>query len=451
MIKNFSVLNFKALKNLTHFSVSDLNIVVGRNSCGKTSILQSLLLLKQSINSDNNDAVTLEGDFLTYSNLKELSNGLPPINNAKISYSFDLETKSLSGEISFEIYNKKENNTYKPAIKNFTTEHFDNDRKIKTNFDRLNVINRKKISGRSFFDYDIEVDEVGYFRFLPSHIKGKPLKKEKKSLHFPLELALPVQKELCNELYEELSRIRYLGPLRASPKRAYVHFSESESELLYTGENAAHVLWLNQNKIVSLNGQSLNLVDALNKCISIAGLSQEITPSRIGNLIYKINLNHNSCASTITLADVGFGYSQLIPIILLCLLAPENSLILLEQPEIHLHPSSAANLADLFLMFINSGLRFIIETHSVDLVNKLRLRVIQDSSLVERVSVAFVEESEGDGTIVKQRHIDADGMFDQWPKGFLDDSEKIALSIMKERANKRSINKVANSATKKEG
>ena len=102
-------------------------------------------------------------------------------------------------------------------------------------------------------------------------------------------------------------------------------------------------------------------------------------------------------------------------------------------------------------MFINSGLRFIIETHSVDLVNKLRLRVIQDSSLVERVSVAFVEESEGDGTIVKQRHIDADGMFIQWPKGFLDDSEKIALSIMKERANKRSINKIANSATKKEG
>lgn len=83
---------------------------------------------------------------------------------------------------------------------------------------------------------------------------------------------------------------------------------------------------------------------------------------------------------THNLLDVGFGASQVIPILAACLYAPKNSLIIIEQPELHLHPKAQAILADLFIETQNRGVRFLLETHSEHLLIRVRLRVARTSA-----------------------------------------------------------------------
>ena len=177
-------------------------------------------------------------------------------------------------------------------------------------------------------------------------------------------------------------------------------------------------------------------MEALHKSIEILGLGQEITSEKISEMVYQIGLKIKNSNSAVSLADVGFGYSQVLPVILLGLLNNNDNLLLIEQPEIHLHPSSASKLADLFLAFIKDKKKFIIETHSQELINKLRLRVIQDPSLKELINIVFIDQDEN-GTQIKQFEIDETGMFPEWPKGFLDESENIAREILKARVKSR--------------
>jgi predicted ATPase len=167
--------------------------------------------------------------------------------------------------------------------------------------------------------------------------------------------------------------------------------------------------------------------------MSCIGLSQAITPDKIGEIIYKVGVAEKNSGKPVSLADVGVGYSQIIPIILLGLLNNPENLMLIEQPEIHLHPSSAANLADLFLGFIEDNKRFIIETHSQDFINKLRLRVIQNPELKDKINIVFVEQDAEGASHIKQFEIDENGMFPEWPEGFIDESENLAREILKAR------------------
>ena len=84
------------------------------------------------------------------------------------------------------------------------------------------------------------------------------------------------------------------------------------------------------------------------------------------SIVYQIlfRLRGNDSKKAVTIADVGFGVSQLLPILVLGLRSDESAILMLEQPEIHLHPKSQANLADFLLTLIEQGKRVIVETHS---------------------------------------------------------------------------------------
>ncbi|WP_114706491.1 AAA family ATPase, partial [Vibrio cholerae] len=223
------------------------------------------------------------------------------------------------------------------------------------------------------------------------------------------------------------------SPVRAKPERAYVHYSQDVSKLNEDGSNSAHILWSKRAEKVQWKNEYYPLSVAVNKCIETIGLSQEISPDKVGDIIYKVGIKESSSGSDVSLADVGFGYSQVIPIILTGLLNKKENLMLVEQPEIHLHPSSAGNLADLFLGFAENDKRFIIETHSQEFINKLRLRVIQNPELKNKINIVFVEQDKGGSSRIKQFEINEDGMFPEWPEGFLDESESLARKILEAR------------------
>lgn len=435
MIKSLSLENFKSFKNLDNLQIKHLTILLGRNSCGKSSIIQSLLLLKQTIEQNNDADLNVEGKYLKFSNLKDISYGLPNINNAAITYEFGVESGEEFSNIRLEFKNKKKEESYVPSLTGFIHKNNNKEinlKKIKNSDlsddlkDLLKRLKEKKVEfveGRPKF-------ETIFKNFMPKAIRHVSNK------DFILPLNFVYEKLMIDEFEKDLRKIKYLSPLRASPERIYVHYSQSASEISENGANSAHVLWARRNQMVYLNNQENNLLVALGKCIEILGLGQEITSKKISEMVYQIGLKLKNSNGLVSLADVGFGYSQVLPVILIGLLNNNNNLILIEQPEIHLHPSSAGKLADLFLAFIKDKKTFLIETHSQEFINKLRLRVIQDPTLKEFINIVFIDQDEN-GTKIKQFEIDETGMFPEWPRGFLDESENIAREILKARVKSR--------------
>lgn len=127
-----------------------------------------------------------------------------------------------------------------------------------------------------------------------------------------------------------------------------------------------------------------------------------------------------------TLNQVGSGISQTLPVVVLCLeafsqskLFNVNTLVLLEQPELHLHPSSQALLGDMFARFAEEGTQFIIETHSEYIVTRLRLMKLMKQTHV-KLNLIFAEKDELGTARLSTVEIDEKGKSDYWPKGFME-------------------------------
>ncbi|PWQ93652.1 DUF3696 domain-containing protein [Leucothrix arctica] len=448
MISKISLSNFKAFQEMNDLEIRDLTVIVGRNSCGKSSLMQSLLLLKQTLDSTSENPLCLEGKYLKFSNLKELSYGLPAVNAAKIGYDIFLDNTAASGNVKISYRNIKKDDLYTPQLSEFTTYLKKDGKTTSTPFLPMSKpkikATYKKYS--HFFGKESEVSlsesEVIFDKFMPESLNlvykiNKPNSDEKiRTLPLPILMASDDgSNHLILQLSQDLKNIRYLSPIRAAPKRAYVHYSQDVSLLNEDGSNSAHILWAKREHKVQWKKKTYKLIEAVNKCIKTIGLSQVISPDKVSDIVYKVGISESNSGSDVSLADVGFGYSQVLPIVLLGLLNSKENLMLIEQPEIHLHPSSAGNLADLFLGFVDDGKRFIIETHSQEFINKLRLRVIQNPELKSKINIVFVEQNEGESSTIKQFEIDEKGMFPEWPSGFIDESEKLAKEILKARMN----------------
>ena len=124
----------------------------------------------------------------------------------------------------------------------------------------------------------------------------------------------------------------------------------------------------------------------------------KVSVSQFQDVIHKLLVNQNSLDLDIT--DVGFGISQILPVIIQGYLAHENSITLIEQPEIHLHPKMQADLADLFISIINStneegGKKtkkyLFVETHSEYLLKRLRRRISEGKILNDDVAIYLID------------------------------------------------------------
>lgn len=206
-------------------------------------------------------------------------------------------------------------------------------------------------------------------------------------------------------------RINYVSPLRAHPKRYYFLDKAKTNTFLDTldGEAIAEIL--------KENG---HLRHSVNTWFEKFNLQFEVGP--IKDVIHQIVVKQNSLALDIT--DVGFGVSQVLPVIIQGFLSGERSLTLIEQPEIHLHPKMQADLADLFIDIVSkknkqgNNKQLLIETHSEYLLKRLRRRISENKISAEDVAIYYIEPQElTKSAEIKKIDISAKGAFD-WPRDF---------------------------------
>jgi predicted ATPase len=220
--------------------------------------------------------------------------------------------------------------------------------------------------------------------------------------------------------------LQYLGPLRESPQVLY-NPGPSRIDLGTKGEYTAAVLHAHQNRkyMVPLPDGSVRntrLGEALNLWLVELGLADEAKATDRGRLGIGLTVSPVGSGKDVDLTSVGVGVSQVLPVLLLCLLARRGSVVLMEQPELHLHPAMQLRLADFLLACAKSGRQIIIETHSEHLVNRLRLHVAQDetSATSDYVQLLFAEQENGVTSYRTSQINPLGGLSEDWPRGFLD-------------------------------
>lgn len=240
-------------------------------------------------------------------------------------------------------------------------------------------------------------------------------------------------------------QVTYLGPLRQEPQVVYRTYSPAQPRNLGTkGEYTAPVMYrLRNEKVrVPLPGgtvEKVTLQTAVDAWLEALGAAPSIVVRDTGRLGYDVRVSQPGLSATVDLTSVGVGVSQVVPVVLACLLAEPGGVVLLEQPELHLHPAMQQRLADFFLAIANSGRQLIIETHSEYLITRLRLRVAEDRTNHVMDQLCFINASKvGPRTQFKQVNVNRYGSFEEWPEGFFDqaaeDSQTLLLEGLKKKA-----------------
>jgi predicted ATPase len=229
----------------------------------------------------------------------------------------------------------------------------------------------------------------------------------------------------------------HLGPLRAAPQPLYeLPLAASETSVGRNGEFTAAVLNAHANRFVltpdpdSGRIRQRRLGDAVNEWVSAIKLLSSVKALESGKLGYELQLEMEGVARDLDLTTVGVGVSQALPIIVLGLITAPGSLLLFEQPELHLHPDVQAALGDFFLALARTGRQIIVETHSDYLVNRLRRRAATDkkSDVPEQVRLFFFERQGSSSEVISARIAPGGGM-PGWPQGFLDTASREVEAI----------------------
>ena len=136
---------------------------------------------------------------------------------------------------------------------------------------------------------------------------------------------------------------------------------------------------------------------------------------------YEVLVRTGPRSPEVRITDIGFGVSQILPVLVLCYYVPEGSIILLEHPEIHLHPSVQADLADVLIGVVNRrNVQIIVESHSEHLLRRLQRRIAEGAIEHDKTALYFCCLEQGTSKI-ERLEVDIFGSISNWPKDFFGD------------------------------
>ena len=431
MFKQISMTNFKSWRATGPVRLAPLTGFFGANSSGKSSLLQMLLLLKQTSESSDPNLVLQTGSLqkdheayvrlgtasdLTYGSQTEMTFGLV----FDASQSLDAFTKLVHenyvdlSDLSFEtsIYADRES-VYVSSLRYFHGDDF-----------------LARLSRQSNNHYRFHLTVKGEESLRP---RGRPRENFKpvKCYGFPQE-AYQVHADswflnfFDHTFEKEFGNLFYLGPLREYPQREYRWGGEQPSNVGIKGELAIPALLASGNRKVygSQRKSKRNRLEArIAQCLVDLNLASSFRLDSVaeGSALYQVKLKRNKRSHEVLITDLGIGVSQVLPVLVLCYYVPEGSTIILEQPELHLHPSVQAGLADVFIDVVkNRNVQILLESHSEHLLRRLQRRIAEEVFAPDDAALYFCEMSDGESNLTALE-VDMFGNIRNWPEDFFGD------------------------------
>ncbi len=450
MITKLRAQNFKSWQDTGPLQFAPLTGLFGANSSGKTSILQVLLMLMQTVESPDRNRVLHFGDdrsFVDFGTFHDLLY----THNTDLTLQLDVSWK-LNKPLPFS-------RTSLLPINNLTfyTEiHEENDRILaacfryttdKDEFVGMKRSNKNKKSGRNQY-------ELIHGGFQATRNPGRPwnLPPPVKCYGFPDEVSgyyqnLGFLSDFVLAFENLCSEITYLGPLREYPRRSYIWSGERPQDVGLSGEEAIPALLaaraegLTSPRLVNVNRShkpiEQRILEWLQKMELIHSFSLEPIAENRKDYEFRVKKSPNS--SEVLITDVGFGVSQLLPVLVLCYYVPENSTIILEQPEIHLHPKVQSDLADVLIDVVkNRNVQIILESHSEHLLLRLMRRMAEEDISADQTALYFCQIHDGTSEIERLK-IDQYGNISNWPQDFFGDSTGELVEKTKAEMQRRKV------------
>ena len=289
--------------------------------------------------------------------------------------------------------------------------------------------------------FELATDSVEY-EFIRNRGRPWPLPHPVKTHLFPNEIRSFYQNagflgdfELA---YENLmDSIYYLGPLREYPRREYHWGGSSPNDVGQRGERTVDAILAatrdGETRSLGYRKRRKSFQEMIAHWLNELGLIHEFRLDEIekGTNLYRAMVKTSSSSVPTALTDVGFGVSQILPALVLLYYVPEGSTVLMEQPEIHLHPAVQSGLADVMLNVAAArNVQIIVESHSEHLMRRLQRRVAEKAASSEDVKLYFVSATQGVAQ-ASDLVLNEWGEIENWPEQFFGDEMGEIAAITK--------------------
>jgi len=455
MFKYLRIQNFKGWKDTKTIQMAPITLFFGTNSSGKSSIGHFLMMLKQTVELPDRKAVFYPGNTKSAVELGSYHDFVfqhDPENKIDFEYQWTLEKtlnvrdsdskKSYSGNtLSFASTVGLTNGDQHPLAVEKLRYELQNEGK-----DIFTINMYRSESGSKY-----KVEATGY-ELKKQRGRAWPLNTPYRFYGFPDEVVAYHQNadfvQDLNLYHERLFRsLFYLGPLRTKAVRLYSWTGIEPESVGYAGENSIAAILSAHDRKLNLGYKRLykGFQEIIALQLKAMNLIEEFQVERISEhrQEYEVKLRTKGSRDWVTLSDVGFGISQVLPVLVQCFYAPPGSTIIIEQPEIHLHPSAQAALADVMIDVIKSrennsdrNIQLIIETHSEHFLRRLQRRVAEDILPQESIAAYFADVSKAPAQL-DPLQLDLYGNIKNWPENFFGDEMEDVMAQAKAAMQKR--------------
>lgn len=436
MLNRLQLKNFKSWRELD-LKLAPVTALFGSNSSGKSSIIQFLQLLKQTKDSTNTQAVVEFGDSSTAVELgsyrdaiyqHEISNSLNWALDWSTTKAIVLNDASRKSSMIGTSTNLGIDVGLAARGRQVVTEN------LSYRFDGMTFSLTKRDTKPG---YQLVSSDENRLKFVRSMGRPWDLPEPTKCFSFPDQAQTYFQNAqflglLENAYVEQIDHILHLGPLRDDPKRQYSWSGSTPADVGPRGERTIEAILAatdsKQRRNLKYKSPTKPFQEMIALWLRKLGLIDSFRVAEVGkdSGLFRVFVKKNPYSVETLITDVGFGVSQVLPVLTLLYFAPEHSTIMIEQPEIHLHPHVQAGLADLIIAtVINRRLQIIVESHSEHFLNRLLRRVAERETEFgiidhEQVALYFCQNIQGSSHLERLR-VNLFGGVENWPKDFFGD------------------------------
>lgn len=408
MISHLTLENFKSLKK-ADLDLRKLNILVGPNNTGKSSMLHALAFLAQNAKEST---LNLNGKYVNLGNLRDIS--FKGADTIVISFriQFDEEERKKIKEIfrgtPFSEFDFSEVTSYisVPIDKNIKEGYTVDIEYLTTEFSdkSRSVIFAYQKEGEVYITEELKEDITG----VSGGIMARPTEGRGKILNIYQEFV-----KITERVFEE--KFFYLKALRGTEEREREIGGLSKSVGLH-GEFLVDILaYIRDDPKYEI------LKEKIRNWGSRFGF-RNIISRLIKSPRYAVNLTDERLGVQSNIVDIGFGINQILSVIVQCFYAPKGSVIMIEEPEMHLHPRSQAELADLFVDAVDYGQQLIIETHSEHMLLRLQRRMAEGKISPDDIAIySFYFDEEEKSNKTERIELDEFGRFKGKIPGFFEE------------------------------
>lgn len=403
MLKGISFSNYKCLDNKS-FEFGEVNLFSGYNGRGKSSVIQAILMLSQSIDKSNANSLEklhLNGPLVNLGDFDEILADISSEDKWTLGIEMVIDSISNNHKISFGY-------------------------SLSDDF-KVGIMSKCIIDNDDYFD-----------------VAGKALGSDSvggaSSESLTKQLPLYINQLLARHNLHFVSAGRR-GPVKFEEKLEIPEnycVSTDGSTTINTMASYKDMVDARLN-VDSLDNTQYSLVESVTRwtsfimnggAVSVKGrTTKDSILNQTKSSVLSLGFNIGDSLRSFNSYNVGFGYSYILPIVVTALIAKPGNIVIVENPEAHLHPEAQLNLTFLLAKLAGIGVQVFIETHSEHVVNGLRLAVLKPEYTItsDNVRMYFFDSDYS----IKQLRIESNGRVLNWPRRFFDQYQNELAEILK--------------------